>query len=116
MTRMALKDRIQADIGRVFMNFNHFAEEHTWNNVPITCVVDDYTALKRKNNNVVDLSWDNNTTERLIYTPVDAFPFRLQPNEAIFFDGQPMKVFQYNEDMGIYTILLSSNDPKAVAY
>ena len=60
---MPLKDRIQADVKRVFMNHSHFAEYHTWNGRRFQCVTDDETALKRKNNNVVDLNWDNNTTE-----------------------------------------------------
>lgn len=112
---MALKDRILADIQRVYMNFEHFAETHTWNGRRFTCVVDEETALKRKNNNVVDLSWDNNTTETLIYTPVDGFPGRALPNEHIIFDTRPMKVLQVQNDMGMYTILLMAQEPKAVA-
>jgi hypothetical protein len=112
---MALKDRILADIQRVYMNFEHFAETHTWNGRRFPCVVDEETALKRKNNNVVDLSWDNNTTETLIYTPVDGFPGRALPNEHIIFDTRPMKVLQVQNDMGMYTILLMAQEPKAVA-
>lgn len=111
---MALKDRIHDDIGRVFMNTNHFAEEHTWNGYPFKCVTDDETALKRKNNNVVDLSWDNNTTETVIYTPVEGFPGRVVPNEHVLFDRKPMKILQVQEDMGMYTILLVANESRAV--
>ena len=112
---MALRDRIQADVTRVFMNQDQFAEYHTWNGKRILVVTDEETALKRKNNNVVDLSWDNNTTETVIYTPVSGFPGRALPNEHIIFDNKPMKVLQVQEDGGMYTILLVSNDPKAVA-
>ena len=98
------------------MNPNHFADTHTWNGTPFQCVVDEDTALKRKNNNVVDLSWDNNTTETLIYAPVEGFPGRVLPNEHIIFDKKPMKVLQVQEDMGMYTILLMANEPKAVRY
>lgn len=111
-----MKDRIYDDISRVFMNAGHFAELHTWNGKPFQCVVDEETALKRKNNNVVDLSWDNNTTETLIYTPVEGFPGRALPNEHIIFDRKPMKILQVQEDMGMYTILLMANEPKAVTY
>lgn len=111
---MALKDRIHDDISRVFMNMEHFAEKHTWNGLRIRCVLDDETALKRKNNNVVDLSWDNNTTETVIYTPVEGFPGRVLPNEHVIFDMKPMKILQVQEDMGMYTILLVANDPRAV--
>ena len=111
---MSLKDKIASDNSRVFMQMGHFAETHTWNGLPFTCVTDDEVALKRKNNNVVDLSWDNNTTETMVYTPVEGFPGRAIPNEHILFDRRPMKVLQVQEDMGMYSILLVSNDPKAV--
>ena len=52
---MALSDRIAQDNTRIFMNAGHFAEEHTWNGIPFSCVPDEEAALKRKNNNVVDL-------------------------------------------------------------
>lgn len=112
---MPLKDRIARDLKRVFMNPEHFAEEHTWNGRRLLCVTDDEVALKRKNNNVVDLSWDNNTSETVVYAPIENFPGRVLPNEHIIFDGRPMKILQKQEDAGLYTILLMSNDPKAVS-
>lgn len=112
---MPLKDRIVQDLKRVFMNHEHFAEEHSWNGKTILCVTDEEVALKRKNNNVVDLSWDNNTSETLVYVPVEGFPGRVVPNEHILFDGKPMKILQRQIDAGMYTILLMSNDPKAVS-
>ena len=111
---MSLKDKIASDNSRVFMQMGHFAETHTWNGLPFTCVTDDEVALKRKNNNVVDVSWDNNPTETMVDTPVEGFPGRAIPNEHILFDRRPMKVLQVQEDMGMYSILLVSNDPKAV--
>jgi len=97
------------------MNHTHFAEWHTWNGRRFQCVVDEDTALKRKNNNVVDVSWDNNSVETLIYTPVKEMPGRAMPNEQVNYDGKFMKILQVQEDMGMYTILLASNLPKAVA-
>lgn len=111
---MSLKDRIDADRRRVFINNEHFADEHTWNGRPFTCVVDEDAALKRKNNNVVDLSWDNNTREKIIYVPVEDLPGRAIPNEHIFFDNAPMKVLQVQDDMGMLAIVLVAYEPKAV--
>ena len=111
---MALKDRIHDDLTRVYMNQNHFAEEHTWNGRKLICVTDDEVALKRKNNNVVDLSWDNNTTETLVYVPREGFPGRAKPNEQVLFDNRPMTILQVQDDMGMLAILLVSRDPKAV--
>lgn len=111
---MALKDRIGRDNARIFMNDGHFAGEHTWNGIAFTCVTDEEAALKRKNNNVVDISWDNNTRETIVYVPTGDLPGRAVPNEHIFFDNKPMKVLQVNEDMGMLAIVLVANEPKAV--
>lgn len=113
---MSLRDRLINDVSRVFMNQNQFAEKHTWNGKQIVIVPDEEAALKRKNNNVVDVAWDNNTTEVLIYTPVEGFPGRVEPNEHILFDNKPMKVLQANKVYGMYAILLVSFDPKAVGF
>ncbi len=111
---MALIDKIAADNKRVFLNHDHFASWHTWNGVRFSCVCDEETALKRKNNNVVDVSWDNNTMETVIYCRKEDFPGRVVPNEHGIFDKQPMRILQKNEDMGMLTITLVSYDPKAV--
>lgn len=113
---MALRDRIAEDIGRVFMNQEHFADVHYWDGAEIVCVVDDETALKRKNNNVKDISWDNNTGETLIYTPAAGFPGGRapEPNSMVMFDGVLKRVLQVQADMGVYTIMLASNDVRMV--
>lgn len=112
---MALRERFTADLSRVYMNYEHFASVHRWNGMPFSCVIDEETALKRKNNNVVDVSWDNNTTETMIYTPAEGFPGRALPNEHIVFDNRPMKILQVQNDEGMLSILLMAPEPKAVA-
>lgn len=112
---MALKDRIADDLTRVFMQENHFCEIHAWNGIPFKCVTDEEAALKRKNNNVNDVSWDNNTSETLVYVPEKNWPGRAEPNEHGFFDRRPVKILQVQNDMGMLAILLVANMPKAVA-
>lgn len=113
---MSLKDRIDADRSRVFMQANHFAEYHTWNGIGFWCVVDEDAALKRKNNNVNDISWDNNTIDKLIYVPEEKWPGRYPvPNEHGIFDKTMMKVLQVQNDMGMLAIVLTAMSPKAVA-
>lgn len=109
---MSLKTRIALDRHRVFMQTNHFAEEHTWNGIPFTCVTDDEAALKRKNNNVNDISWDNNTVETLVYVPAEDWPGRRVPNEHGWFDNRHMKILQIQDDMDMLAILLTSVSPK----
>lgn len=112
---MSLKDKIAGDRHRVFMQMNHFASEHTWNGIPFVCVTDEETALKRKNNNVNDISWDNNTMETVVYVPKEDWPGRMVPNEHGFFDNTHMKIMQIQDDMAFLTIVLSTVSPKAVA-
>lgn len=111
---MALKDRIATDRLKVFINPNHFATEHTWNGTTFLCVVDEDTVLKRKNNNVNDISWDNNTIDTLIYVRKEDFPGRTIPNEAGYFDGKMMRMLQVQDDMGMLTIALTRKSPKAL--
>ena len=113
---MALKDKILRDRLTVFTRSKHYGEEHTWNGVPFPCVVDEDAALKRKNNNVNDISWDNNTIETMIYVRKEDWPGHDPvPNEHGYFDNVYMKILQRQLDGGEWTIVLSANSPKAVA-
>lgn len=80
------------------------------------CVADEEMALKRKNNNVVDMSWDNNSAEVVLYVEKGVFPGHTMPNEHGFYDNKPMKILSVNEDMGMLAIALVAFDPKAVNY
>lgn len=110
---MSLKDRIHDDIARVFENPDHFAETHYWNGYEILCVPDEEEALKRKNNNVNDISWDNNTRTILIHVPVEGFPGRPEPNTHVIFDEKQMRVLDVVHNAGVYGITLTSYDPRA---
>ena len=113
---MSLKERIDLDRRRVFMQMDHFASFHTWNGRKFRCVTDDEVALKRKNNNVNDISWDNNTIETMVYVPQEDWPGRYPvPNDHGFFDNVHMKILQVQNDMGMLGIVLSTSSPKAVA-
>ena len=111
---MSLKDRIAGDISRTFMRMDHFAETHYWNGFAITCVPDEEDALKRKNNNVNDISWDNNTRSLLIHTPLATFPGgkEPEPNTQVMFDNKPMTVLEVTHNMGVIGIYLTARDPR----
>ena len=113
---MSLRDRIPTDRSRVFLQLNHFATRHTWNGIPFTCMVDEDEALKRKNNNVNDISWDNNTIETMLYVRKEDWPGRSKPvpNEFGYFDKVNMKIRQVSDNEGIYTIVLMTNSPKQI--
>ena len=113
---MSFRDRVSHDIHRVFMNQNHFGEIHYWNGFEIVCVPDDEEALKRKNNNVNDISWDNNIREALIHTPLAGFPGgrEPEPNTHVVFDKKPMKVLDVKHNIGMLDILMTALDPREV--
>ena len=113
---MALKDRILSDNHRIFMNLDHFAEEHTWNGVPFVCVPDDTEALKRKNNNVNDISWQENLVDKVLFVPEDSLPARAQANEFVLLDGVEMRVLDVIDAIGMKEIHLTVTFAKGVAY
>lgn len=104
---MALKDRFNRDNHKIFMNKDHFAETHTWNGIPFTCVPDDTEALKRKNNNVNDLSWDSNIVDKVLFVPTDSLPARAQANEFVLLDNVQMRVLHVVDAIGMKEIHLT---------
>lgn len=110
---MALKDLVLDHNHRVFMNMDHFGETHYWNGVEFICVPDDAEALKRKNNNVNDISWQENTRQILIHTPLDTFPEpMIEPNTQVIYDTHQMKVLDVHVNKGMLDILLSVYDAR----
>lgn len=96
------------------MRMDHFAETHYWNGIPITCIPDEEESLKRKNNNVNDISWDNNMRQLLIHTPLDTFPGgrEPEPNTQVMFDNKPMTILEVVHNMGVLGIYLIARDPR----
>ena len=113
---MSFRDRALHDINRTYMRQDHFAETHYWNGQPIVCIPDEEMALKRKNNNVNDISWDANTRELLIHTPLEGFPGgrEPEPNTHVMFDRKPMRVVNVVHNLGVLGILLGAYDPREV--
>ena len=111
---MSLKGRIDTDINRVFLRQDHFAETHYWNGAEFLCVTDEQEALKRKNNNVNDISWDANTRKIVIYVRQDDFPGGMdpEPNTHIMFDRKPMRILDVHTNIGMLDILLEARDPR----
>ena len=111
---MSLRDRIANDISRNFMRTDHFAEPHYWNGTEIICVPDEEEALKRKNNNVNDISWDNNIRNILIYTKIEDFPGgeEPEPNTHVIFDNRPMKIVSVDTNYGVMAIMLAAADSR----
>jgi hypothetical protein len=111
---MSLRDRLEGDIQRVFINLSQFGETHMWNDTEIRCVLDSDTALKRKNNNVVDISWDFSSEEIVLYAEATAFPQRPRPQQTVMLDRNQWTVLQVGEDEGMLNVLLARKAGKMV--
>lgn len=103
---MSLKDRIADDNARL-MNTGQFGEKHQWNDTEITCVLDSETALKRKNNNVVDVAWDFSSEEIVVIAPASAFDKKPMPQQRVLLDKNFWIVLQVGDDEGMLNILLA---------
>lgn len=106
---MSLKDRMTQDIWRVYMNQKQFAELHQWGDQTITCVIDNETAWKRKNNNVVDISYDPNTNDLMLFVPKSEFAEdRIpEPQHEILFDRNLYNILSVDDNAGMLGIMLT---------
>lgn len=113
---MPLQDRLEADARRILESTEQFATEHLWDRRPIICVVDNHTALKRKNNNVIDISWDNDSEEILLYVHESQFKGMSRPRsqQTVLFDKTIMTVSQVSLDEGVYEMILTTRKARDV--
>jgi len=112
---MSFRDKVQNDRLTVFLRTDHFADTHTWNGKPFVAVADDAEALKRKNNNVNDISWDNNTVDVMLFVRKEDWPGHPPvPNEHGYLDSRNMKILQVQDDIGVYGIVFSTQSPMAL--
>lgn len=112
---MALKDRIRTDNHHVFMNTDHFADTHTWNGRPFTCVMDDTEAKKYNDMALTStFSWEAEHVDKVIFVPEDSLPARAQPNEFVLLDGVAMRVLTVIDAIGMKEIRLQVDYAKGV--
>lgn len=112
---MSLKDRIGADISRVFVNMAQFGEEHYWNGVKIYTVPDEEEALKRKKLDANEIGWDATTRTIMLHVALEGFPGgEPEPNTQVILDRKPMRVIDVNNNLGMLDIVLTSADAREV--
>ena len=102
---MALKDRIKRDNQRVFMNENHFAEQHVLNGHSFTCMLDD-TQTQHDHK--------NNTRDMIIYVTDENLPIKIHPGQEVIFDAMLMYVTGVTDGIGLKAVYLSSQEPFAM--
>lgn len=104
---MSLRENIFSDISTVFMRDDEFAEDHIFNGKLIRCMVDQDSNLKRKNNNVLDISWDTNRTELHLYIPDSQLDTRPEINTEVLLDGESWRILSCDAEMGMYVVTLT---------
>ena len=111
---MSFKEAAAQDIDAVFMNVDEFADVHEWEGKSIICLIDVDTELKRKNNNVLDISWDNNRDEIHVFVSKTQLEHKPIINNDILLDGDSYRVMSVEEDMGMYVISLTAQTARWV--
>lgn len=113
---MGFKDAVAADIGRVFLNANEFAEEHTLEfikkkvAVKTLCIVQD---VNTKENLSIDKRGDYYPgaygVRKMVNVATNAVPEVPVYGQAIKLDGKTYEVESCDDDMGVLTIILEDN-------
>lgn len=111
---MTLRENIQNDISEVFMRDDEFAEDHVYNGKVIRCIIDQDADLKRKNNNVLDINWDNNHAQIHLFVGDDQLDARPEINTEVLLDGQSWRVMICDYEMGMYVITLVQHSTRYI--
>lgn len=105
LTTMNFKERIAADINKVFLNNNFFGEEVTINNQTTTVVIDE-DALRDRNLAIVK-SGKLRVDDLLFYCEKRFFKNGIPtPEKLMDFDGKEYTITSVKDDMGMLTITL----------
>ncbi|MEI6856725.1 hypothetical protein [Psychrilyobacter sp.] len=103
---MSFKDIINKDRG-VFINPGEFAEEHTWNDIPIVCIEEEMDfdkvskSLGSEDGHYRDIKTIFIETE-LIEKPVI--------HEEVYYDDEKYSILFVSEEDGIYEIKIERNE------
>lgn len=99
-------DMVDRDREMVFMNLDEFAERHNVENMRITCVLDEDTLQKRKDNT---LNEDVAQSNYLLFAKTEDLPRRMPAGQTLNVDGRQYIITDWKEDMGIAEITLAAN-------
>lgn len=102
---MSLKDQIAADINRVFLNKDEFADDHMIEGATVTCVVNEDTTNKIKEGRILGLI----EADMVIFGKTADLPADRGPESIINVDGREMIVIKWAESMGMSEVALRQN-------
>lgn len=111
---MPLKDRIQSDNERIFINIDEFGTIHRWNNKEIECVLDSDIRTRHNRLNIVDNSFDIVMDEITIYARTADIGYLPNAMDQVYFDGRDCRVLSAHDEMGILEINLRAFDTRNI--
>lgn len=101
------KDMVKTDILKVFINVDEFGEVHTVEGKAIPIVVDNDELKERQSGQ--DIAVAESST--LFYARTRDLPRRRPAGESMNIDGRECLIDDWQEDMGMSTIVLRQNIP-----
>ena len=101
---MSFKDMVAADIDRVFLNTDVFAEELELNGIALKCVIDDDRLLER-----TDASLGVYLGERLVFVKASDLPGKPAVGARVTMNGRAWFVSSVTENVGMFEIRLGAN-------
>ena len=101
------KDTVKADRLEVFLNINEFGEIHTVEGKPIPIVIDNDELKERQSGQ--DIAVAESST--LFYARTEDLPRRRPAGENININGRECMIDDWQEDMGLSTIVLHQSIP-----
>lgn len=104
LNTMDFKDRIAADINKVFLNAKHFGEEVKIQGKYMTVTVDE-DALKERNLAIIK-EGKLHVDDILFYCNVEDFENKPRVEKRMTFDNKDYKITSVKDDMGMLTITL----------
>ena len=102
---MSLKDQVAADLDRVFLNVDDFADEHMIEGQSVICVVNEDTVNKIKDGRIVG----HVEADMIIFGKTELLPAERGPESIINVDGKEMIVVKWSGSMGLTEIALRQN-------
>ena len=102
---MSLKDQVAADLDRVFLNADDFAETHLIEGTSVICVVNEDTVNQIKEGRIVG----HVEADMIIFGKTAQLPPERGPESIINVDGKEMIVVKWAGSMGLTEIALRQN-------
>lgn len=101
------KDMVKADRIEVFLNIDEFGEIHTVEGNLIQIVIDNDELKERQSGQDIAIA----ESSTLFYARTEDLPRRRPVGESMNIDGRECLIDDWQEDMGMSTIVLRQNIP-----